>query len=103
MGTRLELNQLLKDLMPDGEQNVYFQEPTNVAMKYPCIRYDQNDEDVIHGDNLPYRRVKRWEITIIDRDPDSLIPDVIASLPMCTFNRRYQAENLNHTVYNLFF
>lgn len=89
--------------MPEDDKNVYFQEPSNVAMKYPCILYKQNDEDVVHGDNVPYRRVKRWEITIIDQDPDSVIPDVIASLSMSSWNKAFRTENLNHTVYNMFF
>lgn len=103
MGTQLQLQSLLLDLMPDGAKHVYHQPPANTAMQYPCIRYVQNDEDVAHADNRPYRRVKRWEITIIDRKADSVIPDLIASLPMSKWNRAFKVENLNHTVYNLFF
>lgn len=111
MGTRLELDALLRGVFGITEPisnvltdpKVYYQPPANVQMKYPCIVYAQNDEDVHHADNQAYRRVKRWEITIIDRDPDSQIPDVIAALPMSKFNRRFVDSNLYHTVYNLFF
>lgn len=103
MGTQSDLNEFLKGLMPEGsEANVYHKPPSNLVMKYPCIRYVQNDEDVAHADNVPYRRVPRWEITIIERSDSGLV-DKIASLRMCSWNRTYKAENLNHTVYNLFF
>lgn len=103
MGTQLQLNELLTALMPEGAAaNVYHKPPSNLVMKYPCIRYAQNDEDVAHADNFPYRRVKRWEITIIEKSDSGLV-DKIASLPMSSWNRAFTAENLNHTVYNLFF
>ena len=103
MDRRLLLHEVLLAEMPEDDKNAYFQPPANVQMEYPCIVYAHNDEDVEHADNVPYRRVKRWEITVIDPDPDSVIPDKIASLPMCRFARAFKVDNLNHTVYNLFF
>jgi len=46
---------------------------------------------------------KRYKVTVIDPDPDSLIPDKVASLPSAVFNRFFAANNLNHDVYNLYF
>lgn len=45
----------------------------------------------------------RYTVTIIDRNPDSAIPNKVAELPLCSFNRFYTADNLNHFVYNLYF
>lgn len=101
MGRRLELQALLVSIL--GSDNVYFQAPPSNQMQYPCIIFKRDYVDVKHADNLPYSRKKRYQITVIDRDPDSEIPDKIAELPLCTFDRFYAAENLNHDVFKLFF
>lgn len=98
---RLDLQILLEELL--GSENVYFQPPNNHLMQYPCIRYEQDDADTTFASNKPYRYVKRYQVTVIDKNPDSLIPDKVALLPMCTFDRSYTADNLNHRVFNLFF
>jgi hypothetical protein len=40
---------------------------------------------------------------VIDPDPDSPIVDAVAELPLCTYDRFFTADNLNHDVFNLFF
>jgi hypothetical protein len=99
MAQRLQLHQLLETFT----DNVYFQPPTNIQLKYPCIIYKRDFADTQFADDKPYNRTLRYMITIIDRDPDSDIPDKVASIPMCLFNRFYTADNLNHDVYNLYF
>lgn len=101
MGQRLELHELLKNILGSG--NVYFQPPPSVAINYPCIIYKRDYLDTKFAGNKPYKQKKRYQITVIDRNPDSLIPDKIAALPMCVFDRHYPADNLNHDVYKLFF
>lgn len=100
MGTRLEFHEILVELL--GSRNVYFQPESNVTMKYPCIIYSINDVDTIHADNTPYRSIKQYSVTVVDRDPDSLTPDRVANLPLASFERAYPADNLNHTVYNVY-
>jgi hypothetical protein len=72
-------------------------------MKYPCIVYNRDEAVTKFADNSPYRYTKRYQVTIIDRDPDSDIPGKVAALPQCLFNRFFVADNLNHDVYNLYF
>jgi len=55
------------------------------------------------ADNDPYKYSKRYQVTVIDRDPDSIIPDKLAKQRLCTFNRAYQADSLNHFVFNIYF
>lgn len=98
---RLQLQTLLESLL--GSNHVYFQPPTNISMQYPCIVYKRDRARTQFADNKPYRYAKGYQIMVIDRDPDSDIPDRIASLPSCTFDRHYTADNLNHDVFNLFF
>ena len=101
MAQRLELQSLLVDLL--GSDNVYYQPPPSVQMKYPAIVYKKDDESTHHADNRPYKRAVQYQVTVIDEDPDSEIPGKVAALPTSRFNRFYTAESLNHNVYKLFF
>jgi hypothetical protein len=99
MGRRLLLHQILEAFT----ENVYFQPPSNIQLKYPCIIYKRDFADTKFADDKPYNHTKRYMITIIDQNPDSDIPDKVASMPMSLFNRFYTADNLNHDVYSVFF
>lgn len=98
---RLQLQALLEALL--GSDKVYFQAPPNLDMQYPCIVYKRDDAETTFANNSPYRHTKRYQVTVIDTDPDSDIPDKVGNLPLCKFDRFYPADNLNHDVYNLFF
>jgi hypothetical protein len=99
MAPRLQLHDLLKAIT----DNVYFQPKENVALEYPCIVYSRDFRNTKYADNRPYNSAKRYAVTVIDRDPDSEIPDKVAELPMSAFNRFYTADGLNHDVYEVFF
>ena len=101
MGTRQELHNILLALL--GSNNVYFQPPPTVKMIYPCIVYKRDYAKTEFADNKPYSHKKRYLVTYLDSDPDSDIPEKIAALPTCVFDRFYTADNLNHDVYKLFF
>lgn len=101
MATRAELHTVLCDIL--GSTNVYFQPPPTVKMKYPCIVYGRSNDDTTFADNYPYRHVRRYWITVIDPNPDTVIPDKVAMLQLCLSDRIYTADNLNHYRYNLYF
>lgn len=99
MAPRLQLHELLLTFV----DNVYFQPPSNVQMMYPCIVYNRSSALNSYADNGPYHHTKRYQITIIDRDPDSPIPDKVAALPMSEFSQHFVTENLHHDIYSVFF
>lgn len=101
MAQRLELQAIFKDILETN--NVYFQPPPNAQMEYPCIIYHRDFELTRYANDKPYNHRKRYLVTVIDRDPDSGIPDKVAALPLCVYDRFYTADNLNHDVYKLFF
>jgi len=101
MAQRLELQAVLTGIL--GTDQVYFQPPPTVQMSYPCIVYRRDYELIHHADDIPYKRRKRYLVTVIDQDPDSSIPDKLSELPLCVYDRFYTADNLNHDVYKLFF
>lgn len=101
MGTRLELQDVLTGLQ-DG-LNVYFQPPSNVQMMYPAIVYNRDYLATEFADNAPYANTTRYQIMVIDPDPDSEIPDKVALLPLMKFDRHYTTEGLNHDIYYVYF
>lgn len=101
MGQRLDLQTLLESLQPGV--NVYFQPPPEFEMVYPAIVYNRDFRVAHFADNIPYAQTRRYQVTVIDPDPDSLVPDLVGALPMTTFNRHYTTEGLNHDIYELYF
>ena len=98
---REQLHEILVGIL--GSRNVYFQPPENTRMKYPAIVYERDYANVAHADNAPYRISKRYQLTIIDHDADSEIPDKVALLPQCSFIRHFETDELHHDIYNLYF
>lgn len=98
---RLELQALFEELL--GSRNVYFQPPESRKMGYPCILYERSGARTDSADNLGYRRLNRYTVTVIDEDPDSAIPEKVSGLRYCAFDRRYKADRLNHDVFTLYF
>jgi hypothetical protein len=95
---------LLQDILVEllGSPNVYFQPPPDLHMLYPCIAYERDDDSTIYADNSPYKYMKRYKITVMDRNPDSLIPDKVRMLPFCKFDRFFAVKGLNHDVFTLY-
>lgn len=100
MRTRIDLDNKLRMIL--GSNNVYFRPPSK-GMKYPCIKYELDGDTAFYADNLPYINPKRWQLIIIDENPDTVIPDKVKQLPYCKFDRTYQADGLNHFVFTLYF
>lgn len=103
MGTRDELHEVLLEIMPAEHKNVYFQPPETSKMQYPCIVYERSTIQTNHADNLSYLNTKRYEVTVIDTDADSEIPDKVLMLPLCSHDRFFAMDYLNHDVFTLFF
>jgi hypothetical protein len=101
MAQRVDLGNLLKDIL--GSSNVYFQPPPSFQLKYPCVVYQRTNIHSEHGDNIPYKLEKEYTLTFIYADPDSIIPDEIAKLPKCSFDRHFVSDNLNHDVFKILF
>lgn len=87
----------------DPEHHVYFQPPANIHMKYPAIVYERNSADTQYADNAPYIYEKRYNVTVIDSDADSPIPDEVAILPKCVADRHFVSENLHHDSFVLYY
>lgn len=101
MAPRLSLHNVLKAIL--GSNNVYFQPPPGFMMSYPCIVYERSNIFSSSGDNTPYKLENEYTITVMDMNPDSVIPVAISKLARCVFDRHVTANNLNHDVFNIIF
>jgi hypothetical protein len=101
MGSRVQLQALLEELI--GSANVYFQPPESKILIYPCIIFSRSLGKTKFADDKPYNYQVGYSIKVIDADPDSELPGKVALLPMCTFDRRYTANNLNYDVFNIYY
>lgn len=114
MDRRLSLQKKLEELMlelfpgvlPDAsaanKYHVYFQPPSNILMHYPAIRYARTNVKAVHADDEIYKRDKQYTVTIMDRNPDSAIPDAVAYLPKARFSTAFERDGLHHDVYTIY-
>lgn len=100
--SRQRLHNLLKGVAGNGVE-VYFQPPSNVKLVFPCIKYERSGSRHRFADNQSYTSAKQYQVTVIDRDPDSALPDKVEELEFCELDRFFAADNLNHWVFTLFF
>jgi len=98
-GKREELSQKLHMIA----ENVYFQPPASIRMKFPCIVYSLSGERPTRADNIKYLNKKRYSVTVVDEDPDSKLPDQVGELPYCSFDRVYTGDGFYHHAYTLYF
>ena len=101
MASRLDLHEILCSIL--GSRNVYFQPPESIKLKYDCIIYSRKNINNVFADNSVYRQHDSYEVIIIYEDPDSEIPRKLSLLPMCSFDRHYTSDNLNHDVFTLYY
>ena len=101
MSKRLELHEELVGIL--GSRSVYFQPPETVKMTYPCIVYGRSLSATLHADNRPYISKQGYSVKLIDKNPDSPIFDKLKSMSGIRFDRHYNADNLNHDVFTLYY
>ena len=102
MVRRLQLHEELVEVL--GSRNVYYQPPESKKLSYPCIMYSMSDIVTEYADNTIYKKLKRYDIVVIDRDPDSDIADkLLEHFKYCSYDRSYSADNLHHFVCTLFY
>ena len=100
MGNRLDLHNLLLSI---GGPNVYYQAPSTGSMNYPAIVYSIKKMENKHANDLVYCQDISYSISVMSRDADCDIVSTISKLPKCSFDRRYVADNIYHTNFNIYY
>ena len=101
MATRIDLQNVLEELL--GSRNIYYQPPESLKMSYPAIVYARKTIDNSYANNSVYKQNYAYEITVIDKNPDSEIVNKVSKLPTCRFDRHFKSDNLNHDVFTLYY
>lgn len=105
MADRVDLHNILCAIVniteADGDRHVYYNPPESIRMKYPCIRYSRKRINNKYANDSVYKQHNSYELVVIDREPDSNISALLSTLPMCTHDRSYKAENLYHDVFTI--
>ena len=97
---RLKISQMLHNVL--GSNNVYFDPPESVKMKYPAIIYTRAKTNTKSADNKKFVSYDRFEVTFIRKEADSTIVDAILELPYCEHVREYKASDLYHDVFTVY-
>lgn len=100
MINRLDFHEILCDIL--GSRKVYFNPPESVKMSYPAIVYSLSTDKSNNADNLKYLHHKAYKVTIIDKDPDSVIYDKLKECKYSTFDTSYCVNNLYHFVFIIY-
>ena len=100
MANRLDLQTKFENIL--GSRNVYFQPPASVRMQYPAIVYSRRNIDKTFASDGSYIQVPCYEVTLIDKNPDSEFIEKILELPYSSFDKHYVADNLNHDVFTIY-
>lgn len=101
MARRIDLQTTLEKFL--GSRNVYYQPPETIKMEYPAIVYSKSNIRSRFANDAAYSYLIRYEVIVIDRRPDNLVIDKLLTLPYCTHDRTYKADNLNHDVLTVYY
>lgn len=106
MDRRPILHQILKSLFTDTP-HVYFQPPESVRLSYPCIVYKLTDIRGRYADNKTYLEYREYQLTVIDRDPDSPLREAVIGCLGNKFTGRFArpfvSDGLNHFVFTIYY
>lgn len=100
---RLELHEKLCSLL--GSNSVYYQPPESIKLRYPAIVYDMYRINQRFADNLNYRIMPAYSVTIIDQSTDLDWVDKMFEefQKYCSLERTYNADNLVHYSFILYY
>lgn len=102
---RSGLDALLRSIVKQrcGSENVYYQPPANLRMKYPCICYELVKIRNRDADNAVYGQTFHYSVTVIDTKPDSEMTAAVSLLAKASHDRHFISDNLCHDVFSVWY
>lgn len=102
MNKRLKLQKIFENILEN--KHVYFQPPEGMKLEYPCIIYKKAVPSITRADNRVYTLTPRYEVTIVDKNPESTIPySILNAIESSSIDRYFVTNNLNHTIMTVFY
>lgn len=100
MDNRLEFHEKLCKLL--GSENCYFQPPSDILLKYPCIVYYEKDIVSVHADDIMFLAHYVFSVTWITKMANIDIPiKVMKAFSSCKLDQIFASENLMHYVFTI--
>lgn len=102
---RMALDKYLRAIVKKrcGSENVYYQPPANLRMKYPCICYELSKIRNMDADDRVYRQTFHYTVTVIDTKPDSEMTAAMGELAKASHDRQFISDNLYHDVFSVWY
>lgn len=97
---RVNFDTKLRSILPP-EYTLYFQPPTNTVLKPPYVLYKRLDVAQRMASNVKYISKEKYQITVVDSDPDSVLASILTMHPDAHFQQEYPQNNLYHHVFNM--
>ena len=83
---------------------VYFQPPSNIRMNYPCIVYHKISKYKEFGNDEVYIKKQGYQLTVMDKDPDSLIADDLEDhFQYCSISQYFTNDSIYHVTLELYY
>lgn len=102
MHSRLELQEKLSSL--PNVVKAYYTPPESIKLQYPCIIYEKETKKIIHANDKAYAKLQPYGVTIIDRDPESTIPDALEDVfTYWSPGKPYYVDGLSHWHYTIYY
>lgn len=101
MACRLKLQEKLEELLES--ENVYYNPPKSLEMKYTAIRFKKVTPNVQFANNSRYFNKDCFELTVISRRPEDPVIEKILALPYTRWNQSYPADDLYHDVITIYY
>lgn len=95
MARRTKLIREIKQVIDSS--NVYFQPPESLKLNFPCVICSYDNVESAYADNLSYQRFKHYRLLVVDKNPDSKLPDLIMDhFSYTSPGRPYISDGLYH-------
>ena len=82
----------------------WFKRPPDNKMSYPCFIYRQSKPMVGRANNKAYLQIPCWNVIYITHTPsETIIPQMLEEFECCDFDREYEADELFHYSFTIYF
>ena len=99
---RLQLQGKLESLL--GSENVYFQPPETIKLRYPCIVYSLDPTYTRHADNRNYIITNRYHIKHIYKSLSKSLKDqFLTEFMMISHDNRMIADGMYNDDFTLYY
>lgn len=98
---RRELQAKLVEIL--GSNNVYYQPPESIKLKYPCIVYFRSTIPTKRADNKVYKADFCYTITLIGTEPQNpTILKLLTAFDNIKYDRNFITNSLYHDTFTLY-